>query len=83
MGVMKEQQMTRAFIAELYKALAEDTDVERLHLYEEILRAAEAVLEASPAAPMPYSVDLIALALRGASADLEDKRHVWREQDVR
>jgi hypothetical protein len=83
MGVMKAHHMTRAFIADLYKALADDDDVARLHLYGEVLQAAKAVLDASPAVPMPYPLDLVVFALQGAYADLQDKRHVWRERGLR
>jgi hypothetical protein len=83
MGIMRDFLLQMQWIEELYDVLAEDADVQELHLYPSVLKAAKEVLD-TPSGQMPtHDMDLVEYALLGATYDLENKRAFWAEHNLR
>jgi hypothetical protein len=83
MGAMKDYQLTLMEIEEQYEALQADDDVLERHLFTPVLQAAETVIDARPAGALPYPLDLVLYALRGAACELDELRKCWRAQGIR
>jgi hypothetical protein len=80
---MKDYFLTMEAIQEYYDILNIDDDVKELQMYRPILQAAEEVLRAEPAQPMPHSLDLVQYALIGALHELENLRKGWEQMGIR
>jgi hypothetical protein len=83
MGVMKDYYLTMEAIQGHYDRLVEDDDVIELHLFPEVLKAAETVLATPSHLPAPYSRDLVLYALQGAVSELREMRQFWATHRIR